>query len=66
MIGNRDWIIAVECRENLVVLRSTGQRFPLTSAAEQQGLEATLGPLVSSMVARRQATVRAGETPYRP
>jgi hypothetical protein len=64
LIGNRDWVIPVECRADAVVLRNAGQKFAassLTAAADN--------PLLQSLrqtITRRQATVRSGEPPYRP
>jgi hypothetical protein len=66
LIGNRDWVIPVECRPDAVVLRNAGQKF---APAALSGMAAADNPLLKSfqqMIARRQATVRPGEPPYRP
>jgi hypothetical protein len=65
LIGNRDWVIPVECHADAVVLRNAGQKFAvssLTGKAEDNPLLQTL----RQTIARRQATVRPGEPPYRP
>lgn len=62
-LGSRDWIIAVECRADGVVLLATGQR--LTNDELARGGSA-LPAAVRQMIARKQASVRAGELPYRP
>src|SRR5262249_19657972 len=65
LIGNRDWVIAVECRPDGVVLRSTGQKFAL-AALGGQAADNPLRQALQQQITRRQATVRPGEPPYRP
>jgi len=64
LIGNRDWIIAIECKADAVVIQPWGQRFPV--ATTPAGQEPPLVQAVRQLIARRQATVRSGEPPYRP
>ncbi len=62
LIGNRDWVIPIECRADSVVLRNAGQKFAPPNAAGDN-------PVLQSLrqtIARRQASVRPGEPPYRP
>jgi hypothetical protein len=65
LIGNRDWVIPVECRGDSVVLRNAGQRFPAATLS-RTGADNPFLQSLSQMIARRQATVRPGEPPYRP
>ena len=67
LIGNRDWLIPIECTADAVVLFPSRQRIA-TSQLSSKG-ENGNNPLleaIQQMIARRQATVRPGEPPYRP
>ena len=64
LIGNRDWVIPVECHADAVVLRNAGQKFAPTSLTA--GADNPLLQSLRQTIARRQATVRPGEPPYRP
>jgi hypothetical protein len=64
-VGNRDWIIPIECLDDGVVLKAAGQKFPLQVLASGTG-ENPLVAAVRQLIARRQAMVRPGEPPYRP
>jgi hypothetical protein len=66
LIGNRDWIIPVECTAEGVVLRSVGQTFSLASLTTTAGRDNPLVQAVAQLIARRQASVRPGDPPYRP
>jgi hypothetical protein len=66
LIGNRDWVIPVECRADGVVLRHLGQKLSLASLAGKAAGESPLLRAVKQMIDRRQAGVRPGEPPYRP
>jgi hypothetical protein len=66
LTGNRDWIIAIVCEPDGVWLRTTSQRFTLAELTTPAAGESPLTQAVRQLVARRQATVRPGETPYRP
>jgi hypothetical protein len=66
LTGNRDWYIPVECRASEIVLPLSREHIPLAALVQQP---ATANQLVQSIriaIARRQATVRPGEPPYRP
>jgi hypothetical protein len=62
-VSNRDWIIAIECTTDALVLSPSGQRFSTTALAPGDN---SLLENVRQMIARRQASVRPGEPPYRP
>ncbi len=66
LLGNRDWIIPAECRADGVVLRNAGQRFPTAALSGAAAVDSPLQEALRQMIARRQATVRPGEPPYRP
>jgi hypothetical protein len=66
LIGNRDWIIRVECRTNEVEVPATGQRVPVAGLPLGSGTPNPLLLGVRQLIERRQATVQAGEPPYRP
>jgi hypothetical protein len=65
VIGNRDWVITVECKADAVFLQPWGTRFAVGTVASP-GQEHPLPAAVRRLVERRQATVRAGDPPYRP
>jgi hypothetical protein len=65
LIGNRDYMLVVECKSDALVLRPWGSRFPL-SAAAAPGQEHPLVQAIQRLVARRQMTVRPNEPVYRP
>jgi hypothetical protein len=66
LVGNRDWIILIECTAETVVLSSSGQRIAVTELFRGATGKNALLEIVQRMIARRQATVRPGEPPYRP
>jgi hypothetical protein len=66
LIGNRDWVIPVECRADGVVVRTLGQKLSSASLAGKSGVDSPLLQAVKQMIDRRQAGVRPGEPPYRP
>lgn len=67
MLGNRDFIIAIACTETEAILTGAAARFPLNGPADQQARNAAeLAQSVQRLIARRQASLRPGETPYRP
>jgi hypothetical protein len=66
LIGNRDWIIPIECTADALVLSSSGQRIAIAELSRGANGSNPLLESVQRMIARRQATVRPGEPPYRP
>src|SRR4029077_1819161 len=66
VLGNRDWLLYVECRADGVVLKYGNQRFSLAMLAQKSPGEHPLTTAVREVVARRQATVGPGEPPWRP
>jgi hypothetical protein len=63
--GNRDWFIYIECRADVLILIPTGQ--PIAAADLHPGQpDDPLLSAVRQLIARRQASVRPGEPPYRP
>jgi hypothetical protein len=65
-IGNRDWIIVIECTSDALVMRTTGQRIATSELSRGDTSNNLLLELVQRMIARRQAAVRPGDPPYRP
>lgn len=66
LIGNRDWYIDLDCRATGVRLRVLDREFPVDSLTAGREGGAALVQLVTQLIARKQATVRPGEPPYRP
>jgi hypothetical protein len=64
LTGNRDWIIPLECTPEAVVL-PTGVKITASALSTGDGGKALL-KAVQDLIARKQATVREGEPPYRP
>jgi hypothetical protein len=61
---NRDWTVSVECRAEGVIVYPGSKRFDPATLATVAGA-ASLTEAVQQLAARRQATVRPGEAPYR-
>jgi hypothetical protein len=66
LVGNRDWIIPIECTADALVVFPSGQRIAIAQLVTGQAGRNPLVEIIQQMVARRQATVRPGEPPYRP
>ena len=71
VFGNRDYALTVECFDDLAVLYPSGQTFTMKgnqdlAKSEQTKIDETLVRAVLQLISRRQATVKAGEPPYRP
>jgi hypothetical protein len=64
--GNRDWVISLECRADSIVILPSRQRILTAQFAGSQNGANPLRESVEQMIARRQASLRAGEMPYRP
>jgi hypothetical protein len=63
---SRDWIIAVECTADLVIVRAARQQYRTSELPTESGVGHPLVQAVRQMIERRQAMLRSGETPYRP
>jgi hypothetical protein len=66
VLGNRDWLIYIECTGDGVVVKHGNRTFPLDSLSTQTKAEHELVKCLREIVARRQATIGPGELPYRP
>jgi hypothetical protein len=66
LLANRDYVLTIECFSDVVALYPSSQLFAVANRAEQSNIDGTLVQAVLQLIARRQATVRAGEAPYRP
>jgi hypothetical protein len=66
ILGNRDWLIYLECNAEGLVVKQGNQKFSVELLAAPTKGEHPLVQAVRQMVARRQATIREGEPPYRP
>jgi hypothetical protein len=64
-LGDRDWIIYVECQSDRVVLYPARLEFSPAAVAEPPETNALLAA-VRKMIDRRQAVVAPGDVPYRP
>ena len=64
ILGNRDWNILIECQADKLTVHSTKQQFSVVSL-QRGGNGLVLVESMRQLIARRQATVRPGETPYR-
>lgn len=65
MLGNKDFVITIDCYTGHVTVFPSGLQYRWTSTnavATDQALIQT----VTNLIARRQASVRPGEPPYRP
>jgi hypothetical protein len=65
LVGNKDFIITIECYNDHVTVTPSGLQYRWNAgnaAANDQALVQT----VTNLIARRQASVRQSEPPYRP
>lgn len=65
IIGNRDFVIQVDCYNDHATITPGGAEFRWPSAAAS-GTDQILADHVQQLILRRQASVRPGEPPYRP
>lgn len=65
VVGNKDFLITIECQADAVTVSPGSMRFQWT-AANQQAADQALVQSIANLIARRQASVRSGEPPYRP
>jgi hypothetical protein len=66
LLGNRDWIIYIECSSTAAVVKQGAQRFTVEALSAAAKGEHPLARAVREIIARRQASVLPGEPPYRP
>jgi hypothetical protein len=66
LLGNRDWILYVECHNDGIVLKHGNQKFSMESLTTRTTGEHPLVTTVRQIIQRRQATVGPGEPPFRP
>jgi hypothetical protein len=66
LTGNRDWIIPIECTANALVILQTGQTIAAATLDQRESADNDLLRSVQKLIARRQASVRPGDPPYRP
>lgn len=66
MLGNRDYAIVLECTEEAIVIQPWGIRFENGDLPMRPDPNHKLVQTITKLIARRQATVRQGEPPYRP
>ena len=65
LLGNKDFVITIDCHADRVTVSPSGLQYRWNNgnaAANDQALTQT----VTNLIARRQASVRPGEPPYRP
>jgi hypothetical protein len=61
---DRNWPVAIECRADRLVLPN-GHQIPTANLTPPPGSASPLLEAVQQLIARKQATVRPGEQPYR-
>jgi hypothetical protein len=66
MEGNRDLVITVECRADDVVMTANNRRWQVADLERDSAARIAFALAVQDWIARRQASVREGQTPYRP
>ena len=64
--GNRDWVITIECTANALLILQTGQTIAAVTLDQHESADNDLLRSVQKLIARRQASVRSGEPPFRP
>lgn len=66
MLGNRDFPLVLECTEDAIVIQPWGIRFENVDLPKRPDPNHKLVQTINKLIARRQATVRESEPPYRP
>ena len=66
LLANRDYVMTIECFGEVAALYPGRQVFAMAHAHNQKEIDESLVRAVQQLITRRQATVRLGETPYRP
>ena len=65
LVGNRDFVVTLACYEKGVLLTPGSSTFVWNGPTDAKQTDEALVHAVAELVSRRQATVRAGEPPYR-
>ena len=65
LLGNKDFIVTIDCHGDYVTV-SPGSLTYRWTASSLQSTDQALVQSVANLIARRQASVRPGEPPYRP
>jgi hypothetical protein len=65
VLGNKEFIITIDCRNDSVTVNPSGLTYRWT-ASNLQTTDKALVETVTTLIARRQASVRPGEPAYRP
>lgn len=65
LLGNRDFVITIDCYSTHVTVLPSGLQYRW-SGANDPATDKALTQTVTNLIARRQASVREGEPPYRP
>jgi hypothetical protein len=66
VMGNRDWNINIDCATQGITLLVTQEDYSLATLQAKAPGEHPLHKVVRELIARKEATVRPGEPPYRP
>jgi hypothetical protein len=66
LVGNRDWLIFVDCKADGLTLSPLGQHIAASAIGRNGNGVNPLQESVEQLITRRQASVRPGEPPYRP
>ena len=65
VLGNKDFLITIECYSDFVTISPGGMSFRWT-AANMKTADQAFAQAIANLIEHRQASVRAGEPPYRP
>ncbi len=64
--GNRDLPILLECKGNQIVFSATGRTWQVAELERDARARDGFADAIKQWIARRQESVREGQTPYRP
>ena len=65
LLGNKDFVIIIDCHGDYVTITPGSMTYRWTTP-NLQATDQALAQAVGNLIARRQASVRPGEPPYRP
>jgi hypothetical protein len=66
VLGSRDWIVPIECTGTGLIVYPGRDVYPLAGLAESNKTGSSMVANIKQAIAKRQASVRQGEPPYRP